>query len=225
MESEAKEQPRRSTTTWKPGQTYAMAAVCLVIGVVVGYLVRGSAAPANPSAAMAASAAAPSGSPHGGAEPGQMPSLEGMKRMADKQAEPLLTKLKSDPNNAELLNQIGSVYRITHQFQTAADYYKKSLAIDPKNVGASTDLASCLYYTGDVDGAIAQLQQSLKYDPKHAGTLFNLGMIEWQGKGDGKDAVATWEKLLKLNPDFDKKEAVQQLIAEAKAHPKRPAQP
>ena len=108
------------------------------------------------------------------------------------------------------------MYRVTHQFKTAADYYQKSLEIDPKNVGARTDLASCLYYTGDIDGAIAQLNESLKYDPSHAGTLLNLGIIEWQGKGDSKAAIATWEKLLKLHPDFPQKEAVLHMIEVAK---------
>jgi cytochrome c-type biogenesis protein CcmH/NrfG len=153
-----------------------------------------------------------------------MPSLEEMKRMADKQAEPLLAKLKDDPNNANLLNQVGTVYRATHQFQAAAQYYQKALDIDPKNVGARTDLASCLYYTGDVDGAIAQLKRSLTYEPEHAGTLFNLGLIEWQGKADAKDAIAAWERLLKTHPDYERKNAVEQLIAEVKAHPSLPAQ-
>jgi cytochrome c-type biogenesis protein CcmH/NrfG len=114
------------------------------------------------------------------------------------------------------LNQIGTVYRATHQFGTAAGYYQKALDIDPKNVGARTDLASCLYYSGNVDGAITQLHESLKYDPNHAGTLFNLGMIEWQGKGDPTEAIATWEKLLKLHPDYAQKDGVLHLIEVAK---------
>jgi cytochrome c-type biogenesis protein CcmH/NrfG len=212
MENEAS-QPAKGTI-WKPSQTYTMATVCLLIGVAVGYLVRGSAAP--PPAVPSATSVQQADDPH--AEMGQkkMPSLEEMKQTADQQAEPLLAKLKDDPRNADLLNEVGSLYRVTHQFKTAADYYQKALEIDPKNVGARTDLASCLYYTGDIDGAIAQLHESLKYDPDHAGTLFNLGLIEWRGKGDSKDAIATWEKLLKLHPDFPQKDAVLHLIASAK---------
>jgi cytochrome c-type biogenesis protein CcmH/NrfG len=219
MDSEANTPPQ--ATIWSPMQAFAMATVCLVIGLAVGYLVRGSASPAPPPAA-ATAATQPAGNPH--TDPGRMPSLDEIKKMADKQAEPLLAKLKDDPKNATLLNQIGTLYRVAHQFQAASDYYQKVLEIDPKNVGARTDLASCLYYKGDVDGAIAQLNQSLKYDPNHAGTLFNLGIIEWQGKGDAKDAIANWEKLLKAHPEYERKEAVQQLIAQAKAHPKLPAQ-
>jgi cytochrome c-type biogenesis protein CcmH/NrfG len=44
----------------------------------------------------------------------------------------------------------------------------------------------------------------------------NIGIIEWKGKNDAKAAVATWEKLLKLNPDFPQKDVVEHMIAEAK---------
>jgi cytochrome c-type biogenesis protein CcmH/NrfG len=202
---------------WLPWQVYVMAAVCLVIGVLVGYLVRGSA-PTTASASVPAAAMAGQPSIPASGATQQMPSLDDMKRMADKQAAPLLAKLQADPNNADLLNQVGNIYRITHQFDLAASYYQKSLDVNPKNVGPRTDLASCLYYKGDVDGAIAQLDKSLSYDPKHAGTLFNLGLIRWRGKNDAKGAVDAWEKLLKYNPKFENKANVQKLIAEAKTH-------
>ncbi len=205
---------------WQPWQMYTMAAVCLVIGVLVGYLARGSA-PARPvSDAQPAAAAGTSAPPPQQAQ--QMPSLEDMKRMADKQVEPLLAKLQTDPKNADLLNQVANVYRMTHQFKTAASYYQQSLDANPKNVGVRTDLASCLYYQGDVDGAITQLEKSLTYDPKHAGTLFNLGMIRWKGKGDASGAIAAWQKLLKLNPGYENKAALEKLIADAKTHPGKP---
>jgi tetratricopeptide (TPR) repeat protein len=195
---------------WQAWQVYVMAAVCLVVGVLVGYLVRGSA-PVS-----AATTTQPPASM--GNAPQKMPSLDDMKRMADKQAEPLLAKLKTDPNNADLLNQVATMYRLTHQFDTAISYYQKSLDANPKNVGPRTDLASCLYYQGDVDGAIAQLEKSLTYDPKHAGTLLNLGLIRWKGKNDAAGAVAAWQKLLKYHPEFENKAGVEKLIAEAKTH-------
>jgi len=147
-----------------------------------------------------------------------MPTLEDMKRMADKKAEPLLEKLKADPRNSDLLNQIGTLYKATHQFKEAEGYFQKALDVDPKNVGARTDLASCLFYEGDADGAIKQLEQSLTYDPKDANSLFNLGMIRMQAKNDSKGAVAAWQQLLKSNPKLaeDKKAAVEKLIAQAR---------
>ena len=147
---------------------------------------------------------------------GRMPSLDEMKRMADKQAAPLLEKLKSDPKNIALLVQIGAIYHSTHQFSQAAAWYNKALQIDPTNVAVRTKLASSLYRGGDIDGAIAQLNQALSYDPKDANTLFDLGMIRMQGKGDGKGALAAWQKLLKANPQLpeDRKTMVLKLMAE-----------
>lgn len=193
-----------------------MAVICLLIGVTVGYLVRGSA-PAAVSSAAVPVQPNPSSS-----VPQQTPTLEDMKRMADKQVEPLLEKLKVEPNNADLLNQVATVYRMTHQFDAAATYYQKALRINPKNVGARTDLASCMYYQGDVDGAISQLEKSLTYDPKHAGTLLNLGIIRWKGKGDAAGAIAAWDQLLKYNPGFQNKQMIEKLMADAKAHPEKP---
>jgi hypothetical protein len=48
-----------------------------------------------------------------GMAPHPPPTLDDMKRMGDKKAEPLLAKLKADPNNAETLNQLGILYRAT----------------------------------------------------------------------------------------------------------------
>ena len=144
-----------------------------------------------------------------------MPSLEEMKRMAGKQAAPLLEKLKSDPNNSAVLIQLGAIYHTTHQFREAASYYGKAVQVDPRNVDLRTKLASSLYRNGDADGAIAQLNLALSYDPKDANALFDLGMIRLQGKRDGKGALAAWQQLLKLNPQLsaDRKATVLKLIA------------
>ena len=216
MESESK-QRGTTTTNWSATQTYAMAAVCLLIGVLVGYLVRGSAKPADQasptSAEMQQAATAP---PSNAGQQQKMPSLEDMKRMADKQAEPMLAKLKNDPKNVDALNKTALTYKAAHQFKEAIVYFQKALDVDPKNVAIRTDMASCLYYTGDVDGALAELDKSLTYDPKHAGTLMNIGIIKWQGKNDVNGAVVAWEKLLKLNPNFPQKAVIEHMIAEAK---------
>ncbi len=227
--------PETRQTYWRPVQVYVLAGVCLAIGFPVGYLLRGSAPEAAPVAATSTmpnmppagampTAMPPAGTmsganPHAGATPNGMPAgtptMEDMKHMADKKAEPLLTQLKSKPNDAKLLNQIGIVYRSAHQFSEAATYFQKSLTVDPKNADVRTDMAACMFYSGDTDGAISQLDQALKYDPKHAGALMNLGIIEWKAKNNVPDAVAAWQKLLKLNPAFPQKEQVEHLIADA----------
>jgi cytochrome c-type biogenesis protein CcmH/NrfG len=208
-------EPTSQTTAgsaWQAKQVYAMAVISLVVGLAIGYLFRGSQSPAAPAQSAANTQPATSAGHTGG----QMPSLEQMKQMADNKAAPLLEKLKGDPNNIDLLNQVGTIYKSTHQFKEAAAYYEKAVQVDPKNVAIRTELASCLYYNGDVDGAINQLQESLHYDPKDANSLFNMGMIKWQGKQDSKGALAAWQQLLKSNPQLsaDRKAKVQKLMAD-----------
>jgi cytochrome c-type biogenesis protein CcmH/NrfG len=222
MEPESN-QPANINPLWRPVQVIVMSAVCLVIGVVLGYLLRGSAPAATPPAAVAAAASAPMGVAPAGAGPGSAGTskehpqltLDDMKRMADAKAAPLLEKLKTNPNDADALNKLGILYRANHQFKEAEGYFEKSLEINPKNADARVDLASCLYYTGDADGALVQLNKALSYDPKHAGALMNIGIIKLKSKNDLPGAIAAWQKLLKTNPDFPQKDAVQRMIDEA----------
>jgi cytochrome c-type biogenesis protein CcmH/NrfG len=212
--------PAVTESGWQAKHAYAMAVVCLLLGLLAGYLLRGSESSktaGTPAAGTDAAGAAAAPTPMG-APTQQMPTLEQMKRMADKAAEPLLTKLQSDPKNAALLAQIGKVYESAHQFKEAADYYGKSLEIDPTSAANRTAMASCLYYNGDADGAIAQLEESLKSHPKDANSLFNLGMIKWKGKNDAPGAAAAWEQLLKSNPSLeaDKKAQVEKLLADVR---------
>jgi Tfp pilus assembly protein PilF len=209
---------------WQPKQLALVCVVCLAMGGVAGYLLRGSApSPVQAPAARAVVTATPTqGTGESPSQkqapqmPHKMPTLDDMKRMADVKAAPLLAKLKSDPQNPRLQNEIGLIYESAHQFKEAAGYFEQSLHHDPKNIGVRADYASCLYYTGDVDGALAQLEKSLAYDPKHAGTLMNIGIIKWRGKNDIDGAVAAWEKLLQYHPDFPQKELVQHMITQAK---------
>jgi cytochrome c-type biogenesis protein CcmH/NrfG len=208
---------------WEAKQVYALAVVCLLIGLAVGYLFRGSRSVAIPANAAQASVPpggmAPAGMGAAGGMGNQPVTLDQMKHMADKQAEPLLAKLKDDPENADLLIKAGQIYFSTHQFKQAADYFGKSLEVKPNNVPIRTQMASCLYYSGDVDGALKQLEKATTDDPKDANSLFNLGYIRWQGKKDSKGALAAWRQLLKNNPELDpdKKAQVQKLMGEVQA--------
>jgi len=195
-------------------RVYLKAAICLVVGLAVGCLLRGSRSSA--SSVLPAASVAKSSVRAGAMGAREMPGGAGhMQQMADKQAAPLLERLKSDPNNSALLIQVGGIYHTTHQFKQAAEYYDKALQVDPKNVAIRTKLASSLFRMGDADGAIAQLNQALSYDPKDANALFDLGVVKLNGKQDSKGALAAWQRLLKSNPQLsaDRKATVQKLMA------------
>lgn len=210
---------------WTPAQVYVMATICLLVGVALGYLFRGSESGAAPGPTAQVAAAVP-----GSAVPQQqMPSPEDLRRMADAQAAPLIQKLKSDPNDPGLLATIGNYYYDARQYPIAINYYQQSLKLQPADTGVRTDMATAFWYTGDADTAIAEFKKSLSYEPTKANTLFNLGIVEWQGRMDIDGAVATWQKLLDANPNYENKDKVLELMAQAKKHsgvkPGAPAKP
>ena len=207
-----------SPQSWTSTQAYVMAVLCLLVGCAVGYLLRGSVGGSAPAPAPASVTAQPQGMPPGGMGQQQMPSPEQLKAMADKQAAPLLEQLKSKPNDAALLAQVGNLYYDAQTFSSAIEYYQKALAIAPKDSLVRTDMATAMFYSGDFDRSIAEFDRALKDDPKNSNALFNRGIVKWQGKMDVNGAVADWELLLKQNPNYEQADKVRMYMAQAKKH-------
>ena len=206
---------RATIEQWTSGQAYTLAVVCLLLGIAGGWLIRGSQSPAAPTAETASASAPALGSANAGS---QTPNPAQLQQIADAQAAPLLEKLKADPTNAGLLENIGNIYYDAQQFPAAIEYYQRALKVQPANTGVRTDMATAYWYAGNPDTAIAEFQKSLSYEPTKANTLFNLGIVEWQGKMDTDKAVAAWQKLLDTNPDYEGKGKVLELMAQIKKH-------
>lgn len=202
------------SSNWTDVQAYTLIVICLLVGIAGGWFLRGSQSPAIAASAQSASLASGSA----GAAANEQPTAEQMKKMADTQAAPLLAQLKSDPGNADLLTKIGNIYYDTQQYPTAIEYYRQALNLQPSNASLRTDFATAIWYTGDPDAAIAEFNKALSYEPNKSNTLFNLGVVKWQGKMDINGAVATWQKLLDTNPNYENKDRVLELIAQARKH-------
>lgn len=207
--------PSQSTTksgaifTWTSTQAYILAAFCLLLGVALGYLFRGSAS-------VATAQAAPSTNQQG-SEVQQQPDANAVAKAAT----PLLEAVNRDPNDFDSLVKLGDLYYDGQQFPNAIQYYDRALAIHPDNPDVRTDMGTAYWYTGNPEKAVAAMETSLRYRPGHPQTLFNLGWVRWQGKQDPKGAIQAWEQLLKANPDYPEKQKVEQYIAKAKEHASR----
>ena len=203
---------------WTDIQAYLLAVFCLVLGVALGYLFRGSASPVAETA-QASAAAADGGVPQGQSTQAQL-TPEQQKAMVDQAVAPLLATLKTSPDDFNTIVQVANLYYDGRQYPDAVKYYQLALKRQPENADVLTDLGTSLWYTGDADEAIAEFQKALKYRPDHPGTLFNLGVVRWQGKLDPKGAVQAWEELLRRNPDYPQKQEVLEYIHRAKQHAK-----
>ncbi len=215
--------PASTGAAWTSTQAYVLAAFCLLLGVALGYLFRGSASPAAAQAAAATTAQPASGQP-GQTQPGQTqqdqpdPAVQAALVQA---AAPLLEALKKDPKDFDSLVKLGNLYYDGKQFPSAIQYYERALAIHPENPDVRTDMGTAYWYMGDAEKALAAMETSLKYRPGHPQTLFNLGWVRWQGKQDPQGAIQAWQDLLKANPDYPQRQQVEQYIAKAKEHASR----
>ena len=205
--------PIHRQNAWTSVQAYTLAVFCLVLGVALGYLFRGSASTATEAVSMY-SPAEGSGSAEGmaTARPAQQ------KGMLDRAVAPLLATLKDNPDDFDANVKLANLYYDGQQYPEAIKYYERALKIQPQNADVRTDFGTSFWYAGDADKAIAEFQTALRYQPGRASTLFNLGIVRWQGKNDPKGAAQAWEELLEKNPDYPEKQRLKEFIERAKQH-------
>ncbi len=123
---------------------------------------------------------------------------------------------QSDPQNADLMVQLGNAYYDAGQYQKAAEAYQQSLQLRPRNAGVETDLATCYHFLGQHDKALEILDKVLKYSPGFPQALFNKGIV-LQAANDTKGAIAAWESLLASDPNFPRRADIEQKINELKS--------
>ncbi len=209
-------QPQTKSGLWTTTQAYTLGVVCLVAGLAIGYLLRGS--DVFTSSNTSGQAAAPASS-----SPANFPMTgTGMNLgtqtadAVDKTAAPLIAQLQANPNDASIATKIGNLYDDAKMYPKAIEYYEKSVKLSPENPDVLTDLGTAYFYNGNPDQALKDFDRALKARPNYAQTLFNMGIVKWQGKNDIKGAVAVWNQLLQTNPDYPDKQKVQELMAQAR---------
>ncbi len=198
-----------TSVEWTSTKVYTLGVICLALGVALGALFHG---PAQPSPAPAAIAASDQQMAPGA---GQMPppSATGNPHAMPPDAAKgqVLEKLKSDPNNFDLLSQAGNAEMRANDPKAAESYYIHALNVKA-DLDVRTNLANAYFRAGDADQSLAELAKVLKVDPKNDKALYNTGVVRLMGKNDPKGAIAVWQTFLKYHPDHPHKDQVQEMI-------------
>ncbi len=205
---------------WTRPRALALMAGCLLAGIAAGWAIHGNRNPAQTPTAK--TVGMPAAVATGASPLPQTPTPDQLKTMADNQAAPLIAKLNADPKNSDLLTSIGNLYYDAKQYPIAVDYYGRTIRIKPSDAAVRTDLATAYWYLGDADKAIAEFNTALKYSPTNPNTLFNLGLVKWEGKHDGAGAVADWKKLLATNPDYASRDQVEKMLSDVEKQVAKP---
>jgi cytochrome c-type biogenesis protein CcmH/NrfG len=202
-----KKQAAGINSGWTNVQIYTAIVVVLVLGALGGYLLRGSGSNSESSTASTAT----------GSVNVPPPMATSPLQNMNAQAQPLLTQLASNPKDVRTLIALGNLYYDNAQWGDAIGYYTRALNENPSNPDVRTDMGTAYFNSGDADRALKEFDRALKDDPKHGQTLYNIGVVKLHGKHDVPGAIAAWEKLLKVDPTYRDRTAVERALADAKA--------
>ena len=199
--------------SWTGAQAYILAAFCLLLGVALGYLFRGSA-----SVTQQAASSTPTQQGSGVRPQPADPAAQAALAQA---AAPLVEAINKNPNDFDTLVKLGNLFYDGQQFPNAIQYYERALVIHPDNPDVRTDMGTAYWYTGNAEKALTAMETSLKYRPGHPQTLFNLGWVRWQGKARSQGSDRSLAAVDQGESGLSEKQQVEQYIAKAKEHASR----
>lgn len=206
-------------------ETLITAAVFLAFGFLAGYIYKAQAS-RNTVEVQAGGAASPSGTGDGsaGGGPGTAPDATaavlppGHPAIDDSaMVLALEEQAKSNPSDPAPPLKLADYLYDHGKYEQAIIGYEKALQLDPTNVNASTDLGTCYFNVGRSDDALRQFHHSLAVEPRHQPTLYNIIVVQMEGKHDYKAAEEAWETLHRVNAAYPKLDDLKQKLDQARA--------
>jgi superkiller protein 3 len=122
--------------------------------------------------------------------------------------------LKEDPNNAELLVNLGAAYQTNKNYDLAISYYNKSVAISPDSPVTYYYIGSAYHSKNNLEEAIKYYRKSVQLDPNNQQVkdtlklaendqvqIFLSQAIDLYNQKQYEQARLTIDKALKNDPD------------------------
>lgn len=103
-------------------------------------------------------------------------------------------------DSAEAHYHRGALAMQAREWASAAELFRRGLALDPENAQLGHALGLALYWMGDGDAAARQFEEVLRRSPDHVETHFNLGVLFAQRR-QFRDALAHFAATSKQDPD------------------------
>lgn len=113
----------------------------------------------------------------------------------------LLDATRSNPNDIDGWTRLGHFYFNISNYEKAIEAYQKSLALAPDRPDVWTDMGVMYRRAGKPKKAIESFDRALSISTDHQKAMFNKGVVYMHDLNDTGAALASWEMLLKINPD------------------------
>jgi tetratricopeptide (TPR) repeat protein len=122
----------------------------------------------------------------------------------------LMETLNENPEDIETLLALGNEYYNGQEFETAANWFDKVLAVDPEHVEGLLARGAVSFNLGDSANAEKLWKQVVGIDPDNVEAHYDLGFLylnsatpDWEG------VRSEWNKVIELDPGSDLAQTVQ----------------
>jgi len=207
-------------------ETVITATVFLVVGFLAGYITFSLISSRSPASAMAAASTQPQGdapaaeTASGTAAGANRALPEGHPAVdTDTAIRMVQQEMAQNPKDPKPPLTLANFLYDQKHFAQSIEWYQKALALDPSNVDARTDMGTAYFSSGNPDEALAAYRKSLEIDPHHEQTMFNLIIVEMEGKHDLAAARKAWARLHQQDPAYKGLDDLKQKLDAAQGSP------
>ena len=126
----------------------------------------------------------------------------------------LKSRLQSNPNDFDLLVQLGNTYFDSNRYNESIEAYEKALALKPGNPNVLTDLGIMYRRVGKPEEAIKRFKEAASLSPVHPQSRMNLGIVLFYDLGDTAGARLALEEFIGVVGDSPEADNARALLAE-----------
>jgi len=109
-------------------------------------------------------------------------------------------EVTANPEDFQSWRQLGNLYFDHNEAEKAIAAYTKSLEFHSGDANILTDLGVMYRRSKQPQKAIESFNKAIQMDPVHEPARFNKGIVLLYDLNKPTDAIASWEELLKINP-------------------------
>ena len=126
----------------------------------------------------------------------------------------LWAALQAAPNDPDMLNYLGYLWVDKGlRVQEGAEMIARAHALEPDNGNIQDSLGWAQFKQGQYETAVDTLEQAVDKEPANAEINDHLGDAYWK-VGRRREAVWLWNRVLVLDPDDERRAAVERKIAD-----------
>jgi len=122
--------------------------------------------------------------------------------------------LSLDPTHLDSWNNLGIAKVSTGDAYGARSAWRSALKVQRSYCKAHANLGFLAHTRGQVEEAVVEFSTTLTYCPENTIAHYGLGTIYADNRRNPQRAIAHFEALLKIDPDFSRAEEVQQRLLE-----------